>query len=258
MKKQDNPTEFTISSIKSEHITWYRLSNEPPMTWFKFKHVFMCNDCQVYVGDRVVFTGTMPACVPTESGTLAGRTGVSLNRIYYVVAVVRKYTPTDTFTPEGFQIAYTQQGATVIHPNEAGSIGGEDVITNAANTGIVTVGNCANKNALTSTTPNGANPPPLYTYNQGSGSLQGPKSLGCGCSTSDNLKMRILRVNSAGGAYIYEKISGTWRFRSRLSIPGPYAPLTSNVLWEKSFFGKRRVSIFFVLTNNAYQVLRFQ
>jgi hypothetical protein len=108
---------------------------------------------------------------------------------------------------------------------------------------MVTVGNCDAKTPLTSPTPNGADPPPLYTYNQGSGDLQGPKSLGCECSTSNNLKMRILRVNSAGGAYIYEKISETWRFRSRLSIPGPFTPLVSNVLWEKSYFGKNRVRI---------------
>jgi hypothetical protein len=243
MKKQDNPTEFVISAIKSEHITWYRLSFEPAMTWFKFKHVFMCNDCQVYVGDRVIFTGTMPGCVPAQTGALGSRTGVSLNTIYYVVAIVRKYNPMDTFTPEGFQIAYTQNGATVTHPNDAGANGGEDAFVNSPNTAMVTVGNCDAKTQLTSTTPNGADPPPLYTYNQGSGDLQGPKTLGCECSTSNNLKMRILRVNAAGGAYIYEKISDTWRFRSRLSIPGPFTPLVSNMLWEKSYFGKSRVRI---------------
>jgi hypothetical protein len=240
MKKKDNPTEFAITEIKSEHYSYYRPSFEPLLNSFKYKHVFMCNDCQVYVGDRIMFTGTMPACVLPESGSLGGRTGVTTDKIYYVVGIVRKYSPTDEFVPEGFQIAYSMDGAEVTHPNESGGTsGGEDSIINSANTALVTVGSCAYAGVtpVTSTTPNGANPPPLYTYDQASGSLTGPKTLGCKCE-SPNLKMRIVRVNSAGGAYIWEKNGGVWVFRSRLSIPGPFTPLISNMLWEKSYFGK--------------------
>jgi hypothetical protein len=239
MKKQDNPTEFVITAIKSEHITYYRPSLEPELRFYKFKHVFMCNDCQVYEGDRVVFTGIKPDCVPDESGELGGRTGILLNRIYYVAGVVRKYSPSGTFLPEGFQIAYSHFGAEVNHPNElfGPSGNGEDVIVNSENTGIVTVGTCGDKQALWSTKPNGNDPLPEYTYDQGSGPLQGPKALGCECSTGNQLKMKIVRVNAAGGAYIWEKSGGVWMFKSRLSIPGPFTPLASNVLWAKSYFG---------------------
>jgi hypothetical protein len=231
MKKQDNPTEFVITAIKSEHITYYRPSLEPALVAFTFRHTFMCADCQVYVGDRVVFTGTMPACVPAESGTLGGRVGVSVNRIYYVVGIVRKYSPSGLFAPQGFQIAYSQDGAEVIHPNESGGMsGGVDSWENSPNTAMVTVGTCVGKVALTSDSPNGADPLPLYTYDP-------VKSLGCEC-VSGNLKMRIVRVNAAGGAYIWEKNGGVWAFKTRLSIPGPFTPLASNVLWAKSYFGR--------------------
>ncbi len=255
MKKKDNPTEFVITTIKSEHFSYYRPSNEPELKFYKFKHVFMCNDCQVYVGDRVMFTGTMPACVPAEAGTLGGRTGVSVNRIYYVVGIVRKFSPTGIFAPEGFQIAYSLDGAEVKHPNELfGAAGnGEDDIVNSANTAMVTVGTCASplKTPVTTTTPVVADPLPVpYTYDQGSGALAGPKTLGCQCDSA-NLKMKILRVNAAGGAYIWEKSGGVWGFKSRLSIPGPFTPLISNVLWEKSYFGKSTRSRSFFLAETS-------
>jgi hypothetical protein len=251
MKKKDNPTEFVITSIKSEHFSYYRPSNEPDLVSYKFKNVFMCNDCQVYKGDRVMFTGTMPACVPAETGTLGGRTGVSVNRIYYVVGIVRIFSIGDTLNPEGFQIAYSMDGSKVLHAHEVFDIkyGGEDNVTNSANSAMVTVGTCDGKTAVSSTTPVVSDPPPFgvpYTYNQGSGPLAGPKTLGCQCVAA-NLKMKILRVNAAGGAYIWEKSGGVWGFKSRLSIPGPFTPLISNVLWEKSYFGKSARNIRFVL-----------
>jgi hypothetical protein len=231
MKKQDNPTEFVITAIKSEHYTYYRPSLEPELKSFRFRHTFMCSDCQVYVGDKVVFSGTMPACVPTESGLFGARIGASVNRIYYVVGVVKQYNPSGTFAPQGFQLAYTLDGAEVKHPNELyGMNGGEDSWENSADTAMVTVGTCADKQALSSATPNGADPPPLYTYDP-------PKTLGCQCVATD-LKMRIVRVNAAGGAYIWEKTSNAWTFKTRLSISGAFTPLESNVLWEKSYFGK--------------------
>ncbi len=227
MKKQDNPIEFSISAIKSTHTTLWRAHVNNDNSLYTYNHVFMCNDCQLYVGDRVVFSGIMPGCVPAQSGTLGGRTGVSLNTIYYVVGIVRKYSPEDVFLPEGFQIAYTHQGANVAHPNELnGQLGGTNTIVNSANTGIVTVGDCSNKNALTSSSD-------VY------GPFPTAVSLGCECSTSNLLKMKIVRVNAAGGAYIWEKSGDVWIFRSRLSIPGPFTPLTSNVLWDKSYFGMK-------------------
>jgi len=226
MKKQDNPTEFVISAIKSTHTSLWRPHVNNANSLYTFNHVFMCNDCQLHVGDRVVFSGTMPTCVPAQSGTLGGRAGVSLNVIYYVVGIVRKYSPEDAFLPEGFQIAYTYQGANVAHPNELnGQSGGSNTIVNSTNTGIVTVGDCSDKTALTSSSDGYGN----FTA----------VSLGCECSTSNALKMKIVRVNSAGGAYVWEKSGGVWIFRSRLSIPGPFAPLTSNVLWDKSYFGMK-------------------
>ena len=225
MKKQDNPTEFVISAIKSTHTSLWRAHVNNANSLYTFDHVFMCNDCQLYLGDRVVFNGTMPACVPAQSGTLGGRTGVSLNTIYYVVGIVRKFSPEDRFFPEGFQLSYTYQGANVEHPNEKyGQSGGSNIIVNSANTGIVTVGDCTGKTALTNSSDE---------Y----GPFPAAVSLGCECSTSDALKMKIVRVNSAGGAYIWEKSGGVWIFRSRLRIPGPFTPLTSNVLWDKSYFG---------------------
>jgi hypothetical protein len=240
MKKQDNPTEFVITAIKSEHYTYYRPSLEPELTSFKFRHTFMCNDCQVYVGDKIVFSGTMPTCVPTESGSFGARVGVSIGKIYYVAGVVKQYNPSGTFAPQGFQLAYTLDGAEVKHPNELyGMNGGEDSWENSANTGLVTVGTCdvPLKASLSSSTPNGADPPPLYTYDP-------PKTLGCQCNATD-LKMRIVRVHAAGGAYIWEKVGNAWTFKTRLSIIGPFTPLQSNVLWEKSYFGTEHQPSFF-------------
>jgi hypothetical protein len=252
MKKKDNPTEFTITGIRTEHFSYYRPSNEPELKSYKFKNVFMCNDCQVYTGDRVIFTGTMPSCVPAESGALGSRVGVSLNRIYYVVGVVRKFRPDDTNAPEGFQLSYSLDGVNVVHPNENGGMsGGEDSFTPSDNTAIVTVGTCAGKTTLSSSAPDGLDPLPApmtqYVYDQGSGPLAGPKPVGCECA-SPNLKMKIVRVNAAGGAYLWEKNGGVWMFKSRLSIPGPYTPLVQNVLWENSYFGElKRIFCFYQL-----------
>jgi len=240
MKKQDNPTEFTISAIKSVHISYFRATQDTPVTSYTFNHVFMCPDCGLYLGDRIVFSGTMPACAPTpQSGTFDTRTGVNLDTIYYVVGIVRKFSPSDTFVPEGFQIAYTYQGANVKHPNEVnGQSGGTNTWVNSANTAMVTVGDCTGQTAVTAGLNTSPNPEDGYSY----GTPPFSYSLGCTCSTGGSLKMKIVRVNSAGGAYVWEKSGGTWIFRSRLSMQGAFSPFTSNILWEKSYFGIKRLT----------------